>query len=92
LAIPPTVRRYCDALKRSAASTIASSCGESRRRIGSGAIVSSTSRGRVPMIVARMPRLFPRRRSVGTVGVVGAPSRIHTYSTAVSAQSGQTST
>src|SRR3954464_2500589 len=40
-AIPPTVRRYWEALKRSAASTIASSCSERRRRIGSDATVSS---------------------------------------------------
>src|SRR5436190_23201216 len=44
LAMPATVRRYWDALKRSAASTIESSCSDSRRRIGSDATVSSTGR------------------------------------------------
>ena len=42
LPMPPIVRRYCEALKTSAASTIACSCSERRRRIGSLAIVSST--------------------------------------------------
>ena len=41
LPIPPTVRRYGLALKRSAASTIARSDSDRRRRIGSGATVSS---------------------------------------------------
>ncbi len=89
--MPPIVRRYCDALKTSAASTIACSWSESRRRIGSLAIVSSTVFGRVPSRLASSPPPR-RRRSVGTVGEVGAPSRSHPYSTAVSAQSGQTST
>src|SRR5581483_4057724 len=92
LPIPPTVRRYWDALKRSAASTMASSCSERRRRIGSGAIVSDDWRGVVPSSVASKPRPRPRRRASGIVGEVGAPSRIQPYSTAVSAQSGQTST
>src|SRR3954468_18319457 len=35
LPIPPIVRRYCEALKTSAASTIACSCSDRRRRIGS---------------------------------------------------------
>ena len=88
--MPPTVRRYWEALKMSAASTIESSCSERRRRIGSEAIVSSGPRGRVPRIPERkLPR---RRRSAGTVGEVGAPSRTQPYSTAVSAHSGQTST
>ncbi len=90
--MPPIVRRYCDALKRSAASTIASSCSESRRRIGSEAIVSSTARGRVPSSVGETARRRVCAAPLGTVGVVGAPSRIQPYSTAVSAQSGQTST
>ena len=75
----------------SAASTIESSCSERRRRIGSEAIVSSGPRDRVPRIPER--KLLPRRRrSAGTVGDVGAPSRTQPYSTAVSAHSGQTST
>src|SRR6266566_678919 len=87
-AMPPTVRRYCDALKRTAASTIASSCSESRRRIGADATVSSTARGREPRRVCSQPWLF-RLRSTGTVGDVGAPSRTQPYSIAVSAHSGQ---
>src|SRR3954454_2043998 len=89
--IPPTVRRYCDALKRSAALIIACSWSESRRRIGSETIASSAVRGRVPRSVASQPP--PRRfRSGETIGVVGAPSRTQPYSTAASAHSGQTST
>ena len=59
--------------------------------MGSDATVSSGMRGPVPMIFASQlpPR---RRRSAGTVGVVGAPSRTQPYSTAVSAHKGQTST
>src|SRR3954463_1029453 len=92
LPMPPTVRRYWDALKRSAALTIACSWSESRRRIGSATIIfSSVVRGRVPRIGGSQPP--PRRlRSVVTIGVVGAPSRSHPYSIAASAQSGQTST
>src|SRR5258708_34562114 len=41
LPMPPTVRRYCEALKRSAAPIIACSGSESRRRIGSETIVSA---------------------------------------------------
>src|SRR3954454_5666374 len=91
LPIPPTVRRYCDELKRSAAPTIACSWSERRRRIGSATIVSSAVRGRVPRIVASHPPLR-RLRSGGTVGVVGAPSRSQPCSTAASAHRGHTST
>src|SRR5207342_1266204 len=91
LLMPPTVRRYCDALKRSAASTIASSCSDNRRRIGSEATTVSTSRGRVPSSVWSQLDLR-RRRSAGTVGDVGEPSRTQPYSIAVSAHSGHTST
>src|SRR5439155_771605 len=56
-AMPPTVRRYALALKRSAASTIASSFSESLRRIGSDATVSSPAGRPKP---SRSPR--PRRR------------------------------
>src|SRR4051795_3316786 len=72
LPIPPTVRRYCEALKSSAALIIACSWSERRRRIGSATIVSSDVRGRVPRIVASQPP--PRRFRPGeTVGGVGAP-------------------
>src|SRR5689334_15652321 len=91
LPIPPTVRRYCDALKRSAAPIIACSWSERRRRIGSATIVSSEARGRVPRNEESHP-LLRRLRSGATVGVVGAPSRNQPCSTAVSAHSGQTST
>src|SRR5215212_5736277 len=88
-AIPPIVRRYCEALKRSAASTIASSGGDSLRRIGSGAIGSEGAFA-VPISAASDRRR--RRRSGETVGVVGAPSFTHPYSSASSWQSEQTST
>ena len=79
-AIPPTVRRYCEALKRSAASTIASSrLGEPAqdrlardRRLG--------RRSRAPRSAASENRL--RRRSAGIVGVVGEPSFTQPYSSA----------
>src|SRR5215218_8568412 len=89
-AIPPIVRRYCEALKASAASTIASSGCESLRRIGSGAIGSDGAFA-VPINAASESRRR-RRRSGETVGVVGAPSFTQPYSSAVSWQSGQTST
>src|SRR5437764_1848280 len=89
--MPPTVRLYCEAVKRSAPPIIACSWSESRRRIGSATIVSSAARDRVPSSEASQPP--PRRlRSGETIGVVGAPSRSQPYSTAASAQSGQTST
>src|SRR6266850_1565812 len=91
LPMPPTVLRYCDALKRSAAPIIACSWSESRRRIGSATIVSSDVRGRVPSSVENHPPAR-RLRSGETIGEVGAPSRTQPYSTAASAQSGQTST
>src|SRR4051794_12344586 len=89
-AIPPTVRRYCDALKWSAASTVASSGSERRRRIGSVATGSWAGLFGIPSRLAREKRL--RLRTAGIVGVVGAPSLTQPYSTAVSWQSGQTST
>src|SRR6478736_7990583 len=91
LPMPPTVRRYCDALNTSDASTIATSASDRRRRIGSDATVSSTDLGRVPSSFETQPPAR-RFRSAGTVGVVGAPSRTQPYSSAVSAHSGQTST
>ena len=63
LAMPPTVRRYCEALKRSAASTIASSGSERRRRIGSLAIGASA--GLASAEERRRARSASRRRSVG---------------------------
>src|SRR4029079_15725890 len=47
-AMPPIVRRYCEALKRSAAPTIASSGSERRRRIGSAATGAPASADRCP--------------------------------------------
>ena len=69
--MPPTVRRYCDELKRSAASTIASSASERRRRIGSVAIGASAA-ARTPRNALSEKRL--RLRSGAIVGVVGEPS------------------
>src|SRR5581483_1537860 len=88
-AIPPIVRRYCDALKRSAASTIASSSSDSRRRNGSLAIGAAAA-GRSPRNEPSEKRL--RFRSGAIVGVVGDPSFSQPYSSAVSRQSVQTST
>jgi hypothetical protein len=88
-AIPPTVRRYCEELKRSAASTIASSASDKRRRNGSLAIGASAA-ARTPRNVPSEKRL--RLRSGAIVGVVGAPSFRQPYSSAVSRQSWQTST
>ena len=89
-AIPPTVRRNCEALKWSAASTIASSDSESRRRIGSLATGASAGT-RAPSSDASEKRVV-RRRSGGIVGVVGEPSLTQPYSAAASWQSGHTST
>jgi hypothetical protein len=87
-AIPPTVRRYCEALKWSAASTIASSGSESRRRIGW--LATGSSAAARPSTPAREKRFL--RRSFGIVSVVGAPSFTQPYSSAASLQSGHTST
>src|SRR5919204_4736938 len=91
LAIPATVRRKSVWLKRSAASTTSRSGSDRRRRIGSSATgASATAAFRASN---RLERLNRRRgRSVETVGVVGLPSRNQPYSSAMSWQSGQTST
>src|SRR5438105_2769886 len=89
-AIPPIVRRNALELKRSAASTIASSGSERRRRIGS---LATGSAGSGRLVSNRLPS--PRRRlrgSVSTIGVVGLPSLSQPDSAAMSWQSGQTST
>src|SRR5438445_5151157 len=57
LPIPPTVRRYCEALKRSAAPIIACSWSERRRRIGSETIVSSAARCLPPSSPEKKPPL-----------------------------------
>src|SRR5262249_42541971 len=88
-AMPLTVRRYCEELKRSAASTIASSASERRRRNGSLAIGGPAGL-RTPREPASEKGL--RLRSAGIVGVDGAPSFSQPYSSAVSRQSWQTST
>jgi len=72
-AIPPTVRRYWLALKRSAASTMASSGSDRRRRIGSDATGASCAGRRVSKIEPNRRRF---RRASGTVGLVGLPSTI----------------
>ena len=91
LAMPATVRRKSVWLKRSAASTTSRSGSERRRRIGSSATgASATAALRASN---RLERLSRRRgRSVETVGVVGLPSFSQPYSSAMSWQSGQTST
>ncbi len=83
------MRRYWLALNRSAASTIASSGSDSRRRIGSDATGASCGGRRVSKIEPSRRRF---RRASGTVGLVGLPSFSQPYSTAWSWQSGQTST
>src|SRR5918992_544488 len=88
--MPPTERRYGLELKRSAASTMARSGSDSRRRVGSSTSVSSGFVRRGSKIAERLSRL--RRRSSGTVGVVGLPSFNQPCSAAMSWQSGQTST
>ena len=88
--MPPTDRRYGLALKRSAASTIARSGSERRRRIGSSTSVSSGVARRGSKIADRLSRF--RGRSSATVGLVGLPSFSQPCSAAMSWQSGQTST
>src|SRR6185369_1876069 len=78
-AMPPTVRRYCEELNRSAASTIASSASDRRRRIGSVAIGASAA-ARTPRKLLSENRL--RLRSGAIVGVVGEPSFSQPYSCA----------
>src|SRR5689334_1726086 len=72
LAIPAIVRRKALSLKRSAASTIASSGWDRRRSIGSSA-TGSTSDFRVS---PRKELSHERRRRSATTGVVGLPSLI----------------
>src|SRR5437763_1641801 len=74
----------------SAASTICCSGCESLRRIGSDTTGSSAAGRRFRS--RKEPRPRRRRRSFGTVGVVGLPSLIQPCSSAVSWQSGHTST
>src|SRR5436305_8213057 len=74
----------------SAASTICCSGCESRRRIGSDTTGSSAAGRRFRS--RKEPRPRRRRRSFGTVGVVGLPSLIQPCSSAVSWQRGHTST
>ena len=76
-------------MKWSAASTIASSASESRRRIGSFAIGASAA-GLAPSSDASEKRV--RLRSAAIVGVVGEPSFTQPDSSAVSWHSGHTST
>ena len=89
-AIPPTVRRYVDPLKSSAASTIACSGFDSRRRIGSAITGSSAPARFGSKIAASLSRR--RRRSGAAAGVVGEPSFTQPCWIATSLQSGQTST
>src|SRR5690349_24952145 len=80
LAIPAIVRRKALSLNRSAASTIASSGPERRRRIGSSATGSTAG-----LPVAKRDESHERRRRRSeTTGDVGLPSLIQPYSTAVS--------
>src|SRR5919199_5312261 len=90
-AIPPTVRRKSVWLKRSAASTTASSGSERRRKIGSSATGASAT---ADFRASNRPESdsFRRGRSVETVGVVGLPSFSQPESIARSWQSGHTST
>jgi hypothetical protein len=75
-------------LKRSDASTIASSRCESRLRIGSS--TTGSTAGFLGSKIALSPRRL--RRLSATTGEVGLPSLTQPCSTAVSWQSAQTST
>ena len=88
-ASPATVRRKSLPLKSSAASTIACSGSERRRRIGSSTTGSATGL-RGSKNAARGPSRR-RRRGSDTTGVVGLPSFSQPCSRAVSWQSGHTS-
>ena len=76
----------------SAASSSATSSTESRRRIGSGGAIESSAPARLRPSSSPSPRRRRRLRSPTTVGTVGVPSLIQPWSSAVSWQSGQTST
>src|SRR4029077_11619358 len=76
LAIPPTVRRYVLALNRSAASRIAISSSDSRRRMGSGGVIVSPFARDRPRTAQSPRRRRRRRRSSEIVGCVGVPSLI----------------